>query len=78
MTFVFHAKLGSNGDSCAVVTVKKFYTPVGAVNKLKTTIDSRGYNTGWKAAAGAASGTTGTCDLPSAKRVERGLSFASF
>lgn len=62
-TFVFHLGFdGSAGSPCAIVTVKK--TIVG--NTLVTTIDSKGYNTGWNPG-------DSSCSLQSARRVERAL-----
>lgn len=60
-------KLGNNGQ-CAVVTVTKTYALDSALGrqKIKTTIDSRGYNIGWDP-------STSRCDTPSPRRVERGL-----
>lgn len=85
-TFVFHMKSGSAeaydpanpnsalklaGQSCVVVTVEKLIDGTG---KVRTTIKSRGYNTGWRPTGDG----VGVCDLTSAKRVERGLSYASY
>jgi hypothetical protein len=73
-TFVFHARFGTNSTSCAIVTVTK--TTVNS--KTKTTIISRGYNIGWRPPASQGAPDIGPCDVASAKRVERGLSYASF
>jgi hypothetical protein len=69
-TFVFHAKFATEGTACAVVTVSKTLLN----NRIKTTIVSRGYNTGWK----PITSNTGTCETASAKRVERGLSYSMY
>lgn len=84
-TFVFHMKSGSAntssgpqeaidvaGKSCAIVTVKKQLVIVNSKTVLRTTIDSQGYNTGWHPDSNSAyTLLKGTCDLSSAKRVER-------
>lgn len=74
--FVFHAKFASEGSACAVVTVTKSYQVKNGVSRLVTSIVSRGYNTGWKPDATIAN--RGTCELASAKRVERGLSYSTY
>lgn len=61
--FIFHIKLGSQGNSCAVVTIIKSV----ATGELVETIDSRGYNVGWTDDSG------GFCTVGSPKRVERAL-----
>lgn len=66
--FEFHAKFGSEGTSCAVVTVVRANDSLG---RLKTTISSRGSNTGWNSA-------TSECSVLSARRVERGLKYSTF
>ncbi len=58
-------RLGSPGTSCARITIKRDYDADGFV---VTTIDSRGYNTGWDV-------NNETCSLTSAKRVERAIVF---
>lgn len=88
-TWVFHMKSGSSeaydpaipksalnlaGKSCAVVTVTKL---IDGTEKVKTTIISRGYNIGWRPDT-ELPGNKGTCDLGSVKRVERGLSYATY
>ena len=73
--FIFHAKFGTTGSSCSVVTLTKEFEDVGGVERLRTTIDSRGYNTGWLPGA---TPLIGTCDVASAKRVERGLRYSGF
>lgn len=73
--FVFHARFGSETEgrtSCAVVTVIKTQDS----NGIKTTIQSRGYNTGWVVTN--ASRNQGTCTAESAKRVERALSYTTY
>ncbi len=76
--FKFHARFGSDGTSCAVVTVTKYKVTTAGVTKLKTNIQSRGYNTGWKATLPIDAQNSGSCDTPSAKRVERALSYSSY
>jgi hypothetical protein len=67
--YTFHAKLGGQVTSCAVVTVTQESVDQGdGTTKLVTTVKSLGYNTGWDS-------TTLTCSIGSAKRVERGLSY---
>lgn len=63
-TFVVHVRTGELNQSCAVITVTK--QTVGV--QLRTIIDARGYNTGWDSAQN-------TCNVPSAKRVERGVRY---
>src|SRR3989344_5544608 len=63
--FVFNLRLGKNNKSCAIVTVTK---AVDGNGSLITTIDSRGYNTGFEEGRNAI-----FCDVASAKRVERAL-----
>jgi hypothetical protein len=91
-TFVFHMKSGSAdvydpsnpqsslvlaGKSCVVVTVTKAIDPV--TGRVKTKFDSRGYNTGWRPDSDPLlKDSKGKCDLGSVKRVERGLSYASY
>ncbi len=84
-TFVFHFRAGSTdpdlpsqtaiqaaGKSCGVVTVTKAIDP--EAGEVRRTIDSRGYNVGWKSSGPGAS--SGTCDQLSAKRVERGIRYS--
>jgi hypothetical protein len=72
--FVFHARFGSSGTSCAVVTVTKYKD---SNNKLKFNVLSRGYNTGWRI-PDANFPNIGYCDVPSAKRVERALNYTAY
>lgn len=78
--FIFHIKSGSAdttqttalalaGKSCAVVTVSKVLVD----GQVRTIIDSRGYNIGWNPGENP---NVGTCDLPSPKRVERGIKYS--
>lgn len=76
-TFVFHAKFSTYGDSCAVVTVTKKVVTQNGNPRTFTTIESRGYNTGWRKAL-PGQPDVGPCDIASAKRVERGLSYSTF
>jgi hypothetical protein len=77
-TFTFHAKFSESGDACAVVTVTKQDVLTGGVlTGRRTIIDSRGYNRGWVFTNGSASSNEGTCSVPSAKRVERALSYST-
>jgi hypothetical protein len=73
-TFIFNARFGSSGTSCAIVTVSKYKDTNG---KLKFNVLSRGYNTGWRI-PDANFPNVGYCDVPSAKRVERALNYTAY
>jgi hypothetical protein len=73
--FTFNARFGSSGTSCAIVTVTKYKD---TNNKLKFNVLSRGYNTGWRTPDPQNNPNVGYCDLPSAKRVERALSYTAY
>ncbi len=64
-TFIFHAKFGSEGNSCARVTV----TEITTSGETTKTIESRGYNTGWDS-------VNKTCNVASPKRVERAIRYS--
>src|SRR4051812_35299769 len=83
--FTFAIKSGVAGNSCANVWVTKEWACVGGTGgsctggsyKLRTTYEARGYNTGWDV-PDESNSNVGTCSVPSAKRVERGLKYVTF
>lgn len=67
MIFIFDTKFGDQGSSCSVVKVTKSMRNDDV--SIKTTIDSKGYNTGWNP-------STSRCDVPSVKRLERAMRYS--
>jgi len=68
VTFKFHIKLHNDYNSCAEVIVRKSQRSGG--NGIRTSVESRGYNTGWQG------GANGSCNLASPKRVERAIRYS--
>lgn len=78
-TFTFAARFGNTGESCAVITVTKQKVNVSGVDRILTTMQSLGYNTGWRAdPAQPGNPNIGLCDKISAKKVERGLKYSTY
>ncbi|MDP3962576.1 MAG: hypothetical protein Q8Q03_01800 [bacterium] len=61
----------ASGGPCASIVITKIKDQITGI--IKTSIDSRGYNTGWSTANGGSCSISNADALLSAKRVERAI-----